>query len=229
MARGDFTGKRLGSSLGLTTASPKSVLDEELFYSRFVDAGTLAAGTFKIFNNSVGQEEALCVANTRYPLLDCDTNLVGQGGQLPEGFFFTCRYIEIRISMTNHNWTTPFAGNNATTLNPLPDAAAEFVADNQMQCVLENTTFTLFKNMQIPVISGLLSRFPQLSGIVGHTGTADGMSQNSIMARKSITPFTIESLQTYYGEWKICRPMTITAPFKIYFVLGGTLFSPVGR
>src|SRR6185436_14863349 len=75
----------------------KNVRDHILYDSlRFTKATAWAPQTFPMFSIPVGQQTSVAnVAATTYLKTQADTNLVGQGGALPNGDFFTVQSIMV--------------------------------------------------------------------------------------------------------------------------------------
>lgn len=183
-------------------------------HRRYIAGGAnLAKGEYRFFHLGVGEQDVFINNNTlNYETQPCDTNLEGKGGQLIKGLNFWIASIEFAVILTNHAATTPFAGDNSTTLNPLPDAAAEQAADNLLIMLRENTTFSLFEDRSRKYEEGSLDCFPAAGGQFGYTGTGDGIAQNGGLSNRPLaTVRNLEELQNFYGLWSVWRAIAIPA------------------
>lgn len=211
----------------------KNVRDHVLFDSlRFIGATAWAFGIFKLFANSNGQITA--VANNpalQFVKTDSDTNLVGNGGQLPSGDFFTVQSIMVKLAVPENENTTPLS--NTATINPTPVAVAANTGvggANQVLAMTENTTLKFLVDDTRLYENGTTDYFPQGFGYSGWNGGAQGgLAQNGgVLPRMLARPRHLRELQRF--EIQIANTAVITVPIGCRLKVGlwGALYVPVG-
>jgi hypothetical protein len=211
----------------------KNVRDHVLFDSlRFVSATAWSLGIFKLFAVANGQIASVAnVAATQYVKTDSDTNLVGNGGQLPSGDFFTVQSIMVKLAVPENENTTPLAG--GATINPTPVALAANTGAggaNQVLAMTENVTLKFFVDDTRLYENGTIDYFPQGFGYSGWNGSSQGgLAQNGgVLPRMLARPRHLRELQRF--EIQIANTAVITVPIGCRLKVGlwGALYVPVG-
>lgn len=211
----------------------KNVRDHILFDSlRFVGATAWAPQIHKMFQVANGQQASVAnVAATTYLKDDSDTNLVGNGGQLPSGDFFTVQSIMVKLAVAENEYTTPLAG--GSTINATPLVTVALVgngADTQVLAVTENVTLKFYVDDTRLYENGTIDYFPQGFGYSGwNGGGAGGIAQNGgVLPRMLARPRHLRELQRFVIE--IANTKTITLPVSCRLKVGlwGALYVPVG-
>lgn len=211
----------------------KNVRDHVLFDSlRFAGATAWAPATFNMFAVAQGQQTTLAnVAATTYNKGDADTNLVGNGGQLPSGDYFTVQSIMVKVAVAENEYTTPLAG--GSTINATPVALAANTGAGGATGVLamtENTTLYFFVDDTRLYENGTIDYFPQGFGYSGWNGSSQGgIAQNGgVLPRMLARPRHLRELQRFVI--KITNNITLTVPVSCRLKVGlwGALYVPVG-
>lgn len=211
----------------------KNVRDHVLFDSlRLAGATAWAPNTYPLFQIANGQQTSLAnVAATTYLKLDSDTNLVGNGGQLPSGDYFTVQSIMVKVAIPENEDTTPLAG--GSTINPTPVALAANTGAggaNGVRAITENCSIYFWVDDTRLYENGTLDYFPQGFGASGWNGSSQGgMAQNGgILPRMLARPRHLRELQRFVI--KLTNYATITVPISCRVKVGlwGALYVPVG-
>ena len=211
----------------------KNVRDHILFDSlRFKPATAWAPGVFKMFQTANGQ--ATTVANDAtlsYIKDDSDTNLVGNGGQLPSGDFFTVQSIMVKIAIAENEYTTPL--NNTSTINATPVVTVVLVgdgADTQVLAMTENVTLKFYVDDTRLYENGTIDYFPQGFGYTGwNGGGAGGIAQNGgVLPRMLARPRHLRELQRFVIEIANTKTLTLPVSCRLKVGLWGALYVPVG-
>lgn len=139
-----------------------------------VDPGTLTTKDFVFFQNPVGANQGLFIANTQYSKQEIDVHPhISNGGQLSQGYEALIWEIGVQFHILQSNDETLQTTGNAInlTLNPgllsTQTTASLIRAANLMRAFQEGSFFRLFVN-QTDFESGPGWRFP--SGIFGMSG-----------------------------------------------------------
>jgi len=211
----------------------KNVRDHILFDSlRFKAATAWAPQTHKMFSIPNGQQATLANDSTvSYIKVDSDTNLVGNGGQLPSGDFFTVQSIMVKVAVAQNEYTTPL--NGGSTINATPVVTVVLVgdgADTQVLAMTENTTLAFYVDDTRLYENGTIDYFPQGFGYSGwNGGGAGGMAQNGgVLPRMLARPRHLRELQRFVIN--ITNLVTLTVPVSCRLKVGlwGALYVPVG-
>lgn len=211
----------------------KNVRDHVLFDSlRFKKATAWAPGTFNMFATANGQQTTLAnFAATSYVKGDADTNLVGNGGQLPSGDFFTVQSIMVKVAVAENEYTTSLDG--GSTIDATPLVTVVLVgdgADTQVLAMTENTTLAFYVDDTRLYENGTIDYFPQGFGYSGwNGGGAGGIAQNGgVLPRMLARPRHLRELQRFVI--KITNQITLTVPVSCRLKVGlwGALYVPVG-
>lgn len=211
----------------------KNVRDHVLFDSlRFAGATAWAPLTFKMFANSEGQQASVAnVPATIYIKDSADTNLVGNGGQLPSGDFFTVQSIMVKVAVPENEFTTELLG--GSTINPTPEVVVTFVgsgAANQVLAMTENVTLKFYVDDTRLYENGTIDYFPQGFGLSGWNGQgAGGIAQNGgVLPRMLARPRHLQQLQRFVIEIANTKTLTIPVSCRLKVGLWGALYVPVG-
>lgn len=212
----------------------KNVRDHVLFDSiRFAGATAWAIGSnyqmFQVANGQIGS-----VANipaTTYVKTDADTNLVGNGGQLPSGDFFTVQSIMVKLTVPENEFTTELIG--GSTINPTPEVVVTFVGGggaNQVLAMTENTTLKFWVDDTRLYENGTIDYFPQGFGLSGWNGQgAGGIAQNGgVLPRMLSRPRHLRQLQRFKVDIQNVVTMTVPLSCRLKVGLWGALYVPVG-
>lgn len=211
----------------------KNVRDHILYDSlRFTPATAWAPQTFPMFSVPQGSQTSVAnVAATRYNKNAADTNLVGQGGALPNGDFFTVQSIMVKVAVAENEYTTPLNGGEA--INATPVVTVVLVgngADTQVLAMTENTTLAFWVDDQRLYENGTIDYFPQGFGYSGwNGGGAGGMAQNGgVLPRMLARPRHLREMQRFKID--ITNLITLTVPVSCRLKVGlwGALYVPVG-
>lgn len=210
----------------------KNVRDHVLFDSlRFKAATAWTAGIFKMFTVANGQITTLANTTDQYQKNDSDSNLQGNGGQLPAGDFFTVQSIMVKLAVPENEFTTPI--NNTTTVNPTPVALAANTGAggaNTVLCLTENITLRFLVDDTRLYENGTVDYFPQGFGYSGwNGGSQGGLAQNGgVLPRMLARPRHLRELQRF--EIDLNTQATITVPMSCRLKVGlwGALYVPVG-
>lgn len=211
----------------------KNVRDHVLFDSlRYLGATAWAPNEFKMFQVANGQITNVAnVAANQYIKDDSDTNLVGNGGQLPSGDFFTIQSIMVKLTVPENEFTTPL--NNTAIVNPTPVVVVTFVgagAANQVLAMTENTTLEFWIDDTRLYENGTIDYFPQGFGLSGWNGQgAGGIAQNGgVLPRMLARPRHLRELQRFMIKIKNTKTLTVPVSCRLKVGLWGALYVPVG-
>jgi hypothetical protein len=211
----------------------KNVRDHVLFDSlRFTKATAWAIQTHKMFAVPSGQQTSVAnVAATTYLKSDADTNLVGNGGQLPSGDFFTVQSIMVKLAVAENEYTTSLNGGTAIDATPLVTVVlVGDGADTQVLAMTENTVLAFWVDDTRLYENGTIDYFPQGFGYSGwNGGGAGGIAQNGgILPRMLARPRHLRELQRFVIT--LANQVTLTVPVSCRLKVGlwGALYVPVG-
>jgi hypothetical protein len=211
----------------------KNVRDHVLFDSlRFLGATAWTPQIHKLFQVANGQITNVAnVAANQYIKDDSDTNLSGQGGQLPSGDYFTVQSIMVKLTVPENEFTTPL--NNTSTVNPTPVVVVTFVGGggaNQVLAMTENTTLKFKMDDTREYENGTIDYFPQGFGLSGWNGQgAGGIAQNGgVLPRMLARPRHLEALQRFVIEIANTKTLTVPLSCRLKVGLWGALYVPVG-
>jgi hypothetical protein len=211
----------------------KNVRDHILFDSlRFVGAVAWAPQIHKMFQTANGQQTT--VANNAalgYIKDDSDSNLVGNGGQLPSGDFFTVQSIMVKLALPGNEFTTQLS--NGATINATPLVTVVLVgagAETQTLAMTENATLKFWVDDTRLYENGTIDYFPQGFGYTGwEGGGAGGMSQNGgVLPRMLARPRHLRELQRFLIEIQNTKTITLPLSGRLKVGLWGALYVPVG-
>jgi hypothetical protein len=211
----------------------KNVRDHILFDSlRFKPATAWAPQTHKMFQTANGQSTTVANdATLAYLKDDSDTNLFGQGGNLPQGDFFTVQSIMVSVAIAENEFTTVL--NNGSTINATPLVTVVLVgdgADTQVLAMTQNTVLKFYVDDTRLYENGTIDYFPQGFGYTGwNGGGAGGIAQNGgVLPRMLARARHLKELQRFVIE--IVNTKTITLPVSCRLKVGlwGALYVPVG-
>jgi hypothetical protein len=211
----------------------KNVRDHILFDSlRFKPATVWAPGIFPMFQVANGQIAGLAnAAATTYAKDDSDTNLKGNGGQLPSGDFFIVQSIMVKLAIPGNLFTTPL--NAGSTIDPTPVVVVTFIgggAENQLLAMSENTTLAFLVDDTRLYENGTIDYFPQGFGYSGWEGQgAGGIAQNGgVLPRMLARPRHLRELQRFVINIQNTKTLTIVVDCRMKVGLWGALYVPVG-
>lgn len=211
----------------------KNVRDHILYDSlRFKKATAWAPATFPMFSIPQGSQTAVANDSTlTYLKTAGDTNLVGQGGALPNGDFFTVQSIMVKVAVAENEYTTSL--NNTSTIDATPLVTVVLVgdgADTQVLAMTENTTLAFWVDDQRLYENGTIDYFPQGFGYSGwNGGGAGGIAQNGgVLPRMLARPRHLREMQRFKID--ITNLITLTVPVSCRLKVGlwGALYVPVG-
>lgn len=211
----------------------KNVRDHILYDSlRFTKATAWAPNTFPMFSIPQGSQASVAnVAATTYLKTAADTNLVGQGGALPNGDFFTVQSIMVKVAVAENEYTTSL--NGGSTIDATPLVTVVLVgdgADTQVLAMTENTTLAFWVDDQRLYENGTIDYFPQGFGYSGwNGGGAGGIAQNGgVLPRMLARPRHLREMQRFKID--ITNLITLTVPVSCRLKVGlwGALYVPVG-
>lgn len=211
----------------------KNVRDHVLFDGlRFKGATAWAPQIHKLFQVANGQTQTVANdATLSYVKDDSDTNLVGNGGQLPSGDFFTVQSIMVKLAVPENEFTTQL--NNTAIVNPTPVVVVTFVGGggaNQVLAMTENTTLKFWVDDTRLYENGTTDYFPQGFGYSGWNGQgAGGMAQNGgVLPRMLARPRHLRELQRFMIEIANTKTLTVPLSCRLKVGLWGALYVPVG-
>lgn len=234
--RGQLIGINLdeisGSQFAKIKGRLKNVRDHVLFDSLRFNAAAWAPATIDMFQVSFGNITSVAnVAANQYAKDLSDTNLKGNGGQLPSGDFFTVQSIMCKIAAPENEFTTIL--NNTTTVNPTPVALAANTGvggANLVLCFSENVVISFKIDDSREYENGTVDYFPQGFGYSGWAGSQEaGIAQNGgVLPRMLARPRHLRNLQRFVIQ--VTNTKTMTFPVSCRFKLGlwGALYVPVG-
>lgn len=234
-------GRFIGINLDNTTSEQfakikgklKNVRDHVLYDSlRFTKATAWAPNVFPMFAIPQGQQASVAnVAATTYLKTAGDTNLVGQGGALPNGDFFTVQSIMVKVAVAENEYTTSLNGTAIIDATPLVTVVlVGDGADTQVLAMTENTTLAFWVDDTRLYENGTIDYFPQGFGYSGwNGGGAGGMAQNGgVLPRMLARPRHLREMQRFRID--ITNLITLTVPVSCRLKVGlwGALYVPVG-
>lgn len=210
----------------------KNVRDHVLFDSlRLKPATAWTPQTHKMFQ--VPNGGSITVANdaaTSYIKDDSDTNLVGNGGQLPSGDYFTVQSIMVKLAFPGNEDTTPL--NGGATINATPAVVVALTgtgAANAVRAISENTVLKFWVDDTRLYENGTTDYFPAGFGPTGWEGAAGGMAQNGgILPRMLARPRHLRELQRFVIEIINTKTITFAISGRLKVGLWGALYVPVG-
>ena len=211
----------------------KNVRDHVLFDSlRLKPATAWAAQTFNMFAVANGNQTTLANdAATTYIKNDADTNLVGNGGQLPSGDYFTVQAIMVKLQVPENEDTTPL--NGGSTINPTPVALAANTGAggaNQVRAITENTSIYFFVDDTRLYENGTIDYFPQGFGASGWNGSSQGGTamNGGILPRMLARPRHLREMQRFVIKLTNWAAITVPVSCRLKVGLWGALYVPVG-
>jgi hypothetical protein len=211
----------------------KNVRDHILYDSlRFTKATVWTPNTFPMF--AVPQGSQTSVANvpaTVYNKTAADTNLVGQGGALPNGDFFTVQSIMVKVAVAENEYTTSLNGGAAIDATPLVTVVlVGSGADTQVLAMTENTTLAFWVDDQRLYENGTIDYFPQGFGYSGwNGGGAGGIAQNGgVLPRMLARPRHLREMQRFKIDITNLIALTVPVSCRLKVGLWGALYVPVG-
>jgi len=210
----------------------KNVRDHVLFDSlRFNGAQVWNPQVHKMFAVPQGQQTSVANQALNYNKVESDTNLVGNGGQLPSGDFFTVQSIMVKLAVPENEFTTQLS--NAATINATPLVTVVLVgdgADTQVLAMTENTVLTFYVDDNRIYENGTIDYFPQGFGYSGwNGGGAGGMAQNGgVLPRMLARPRHLRELQRFSITLQNLVTLTVPVSCRLKVGLWGALYVPVG-
>lgn len=211
----------------------KNVRDHILFDGlRFKKATAWTPQIHKMFQTANGQSTTVANdATLSYIKDDSDTNLVGNGGQLPSGDFFTVQSIMVKLAIPGNLFTTPL--NNTATIDATPAVTVVLVgsgAETQLLAMTENVTLKFYVDDTRLYENGTIDYFPQGFGNTGwEGGGSGGMAQNGgVLPRMLARPRHLRELQRFVIELANTKTITLPADCRLKVGLWGALYVPVG-
>jgi hypothetical protein len=211
----------------------KNVRDHVLYDGlRFAKTTAWAPNDFDLFQVAFGQNTF--VANNTaltYAKDESDTNLQGNGGQLPSGDFFTVQSIMCKLACAENQDTTELS--NTQIINPTPVALAANTAAGGANFVLaftENTTLKFIVDDARTYENGTVDYFPQGFGYSGWNGGSEGgLAQNGgVLPRMLARPRHLRELQRFVLRIRNTKTITTTVSCRFKLGLWGALYVPVG-
>lgn len=211
----------------------KNVRDHILFDSlRFVGAVAWAPQQHRMFQTANGNQTT--VANNAalgYLKDDSDTNLVGTGGNLPSGDFFTVQSIMVKLAFPGNEFTTQLS--NGTAINATPLVTVVLVgagAETQLIAISENVVLQFFVDDTRLYENGTVDYFPQGFGYSGwQGGGAGGIAQNGgVLPRMLARPRHLRELQRFVIMINNTKTITLPISGRLKVGLWGALYVPVG-
>ncbi len=211
----------------------KNVRDHVLFDSlRLAGATAWAPNTFNMFAVANGQQATLAnVAATTYIKNDADTNLVGNGGQLPSGDYFTVQSIMVKLAVPENEYTTPLAGGSTINATPVALAANTGAGGaNELVAITENVTLYFYIDDSRLYENGTIDYFPQGFGYSGWNGSSQGgVAQNGgVLPRMLARPRHLREQQRFVIKLTNWVTLTTTVSCRLKVGLWGALYVPVG-
>lgn len=210
----------------------KNVRDHILFDSLRLIAAAWAPQIHKMFQVANGATQF--VANNaalQYIKDDSDTNLVGVGGQLPSGDFFTVQSIMVKLALPGNEFTTPLSNGNAINATPVVTVVLVGAgAETQTIAITENVTLKFWVDDTRLYENGTIDYFPQGFGYSGwQGGGAGGMAQNGgVLPRMLARPRHLRELQRFLIELQNTKTLTLPLSGRLKVGLWGALYVPVG-
>jgi hypothetical protein len=211
----------------------KNVRDHVLFDClRFKKATAWTPQIHKMFQTANGASTTVANDSTlSYLKDDSDTNLVGQGGSLPSGDFFTVQSIMVKMALPGNLFTTPL--NNGTTIDATPAVTVALIgsgAETQVLAVTENVTLRFWVDDTRLYENGTVDYFPQGFGYTGwEGGGSGGIAQNGgILPRMLARPRHLRELQRFVIELTNTKMITLPVDGRLKVGLWGALYVPVG-
>lgn len=233
-------GKYVGINLDNLTSSDfakikgrlKNVRDHVLFDGvRLKGATAWSPSIQKMFQVANGQTTTVANTTDQYIKVDSDTNLVGNGGQLPSGDYFTVQSIMVKLAVPENEYTTPIL--NTTTVNPTPVATAANTGAggaNTVLCITENVTLKFLVDDTRLYENGTIDYFPEGFGYSGWNGGSEGgMAQNGgVLPRMLARPRHLRELQRFQVNIENTATITVPVSCRLKVGLWGALYVPVG-
>lgn len=235
-ARGKLIGINLdqlsGPDFAKIKGRLKNVRDHILFDSLRLIAAAWAPNQFRMFQVANGNQTT--VANNAaltYNKDDSDTNLVGNGGQLPSGDFFTVQSIMVKLAFPGNEYTTVLS--NGTAINATPVVTVALVgagAETTVLAISENVTLQFFVDDTRLYENGTVDYFPQGFGYSGwQGGGSGGMAQNGgVLPRMLARPRHLRELQRFVIMINNTKTITLPISGRLKVGLWGALYVPVG-
>lgn len=211
----------------------KNVRDHILFDSLRINAATAwTPQIHKMFQ--VANGATTFVANNaalQYIKDDSDTNLVGVGGQLPSGDFFTVQSIMVKLALPGNNYTTPLS--NGNTIDATPVVTVVLVgagAETAEIAITESVTLKFWVDDTRLYENGTIDYFPQGFGYSGwEGGGSGGIAQNGgVLPRMLARPRHLRELQRFMIEITNTKTITLPVSGRLKTGLWGALYVPVG-
>lgn len=224
--------RNMNTQAKVTTGSFNDIIRYRKYFGA-IGAGTtsiLRATEFNLFTMGQGQVDKNVSTGADVTLLDCDTSLFGNQGIIPNSEKFTVYGIGIDIHLSNWEPTTPFTDDAVTSIDgtPLNSGSDPYPL---VDFIRSQTTFELWRNSTELLEQGNVADYPCGLGTVGFAGGSQASvpvlgagpaqaayTQNAFvyaangMAFRKLTVFQVlDSLDQFYGKWKICREMVLTA------------------
>lgn len=189
----------------------------------------IRATEFNLFTMGQGQVDKNVSTNSDVTLLDCDTSLFGNQGIIPNSEKFTVFGIGVDIHLSNWETTTPFTDDSVTSINgtPLNTGSNPYPL---VDFIRSQTTFELWRNSTELLEQGNIADYPCALSTAGFAGgnqaavpvlgagpaqaayTQNAMvyAQNGMAFRRLTVYQVLDSLDQFYGKWKVCREIVLT-------------------
>lgn len=211
----------------------KNVRDHVLFDSlRLAGATAWASQTFNMFAVANGNQTTLANnAAVTYIKNDADTNLVGNGGQLPSGDYFTVQSIMVSLVVPENEDTTPLAGGSTINATPVALAANTGAGGaNQVRAISQNVSIYFYVDDTRLYENGTLDYFPQGFGASGWNGSSQGgVAQNGgVLPRMLARPRHLREMQRFVIKLTNWAAITVPVSCRLKIGLWGALYVPVG-
>lgn len=215
----------------ITTGAFNDIIRYRKYFGA-IGAGTasiLRATEFNLFTMGSGQVDKNMSTGADVTLLDCDTSLFGNQGIIPNAERFTLYGIGIDIHLSNWEATTPFTDDAVTSIDgtPLNSKANPYplVDFLRSQC-----TFELWRNSTELLEQGNVADYPCGLSVAGFAGGSQATvpvlgvgpaqatydqnamvyAQNGMAFRKLTVYQVLDSLDQFYGKFKVNREMVLT-------------------
>lgn len=226
---GSGLGSRVSRVVDIGVGELKRVIDFVLYDTGRIIIGTTTTptNTFTFFQNPVGSSQQALNTTTTFRKTYTDTNLWGQGGQLPNGNYMEIRSIQFTVNLANALDTTPLG--TAATINGTRSTDAS--AENQLLAYMQ-TGYWEFRMDNTPYERGLIEQAPSSffqngNGYSGATTVAGGTVANGMQGRELNQYHYLNEMQPFEVAFFPQATITNVQQVLLRCCLVGRLFSPI--
>ncbi len=211
-----------------TAGSIVAQYNDIMFYRKYfgtADTGAtslFSTQTVPVFTQGRGNVDKNMTTQADVTLQDCDTSLFNQNGIIPNAQSFTIMGIGIDIHLANVQPTTPYEDDTITQINL--NAAQIDNPYPTVDYIRSQGVFSLYRNSTEFLEQGNVSHYP--SGLYNAGWGSDGshaaaesgtpaqagfiIASNGASFRPLTVWHRLEALDQFRGEFKLCRPATLT-------------------